>query len=88
MVGGRCSGGGGVSVGGGGLFLGFLCLALLVLYNGFVEVILCERFDGLLVFLADRGWICDAIFLVIAFHELLGDLEKLLDSADCKTKGM
>jgi hypothetical protein len=59
-----------------------------VLYNGFVKVILGEGFDGLLVFLADRGWICDAVFFVVAFHELLGDLEELLDIADCKTKGM
>jgi hypothetical protein len=84
----RGSGGGGVRVGGGGTSLGFLSLALLVLYNGFVKVILGEGFDGLLVFLADRGWICDAVFFVVAFHELLGDLEELLDIADCKTKGM
>lgn len=85
MVGGS---GGGVRVGGGGTFLGFLGLALLVLYDGFVEVILCEGLDGLLVFLADLGWICDAILFVIAFNELLGDLEEVSDIADCITKGV
>jgi hypothetical protein len=82
------SGGGGIRVGGGGSSLGFLGLALLVLDNGFVEVILGEGFDGLLVFFTDRGWVCDAILFVIAFHELLGDLGKSLDFINCKAKEM
>jgi hypothetical protein len=61
--------------GGGDLFCGFTGFALLVLCGGFFEEGFAVAFDSLLMFLADLGWVGDAVMFVIAFHKLFGRLE-------------
>ena len=64
-------GGGG---GGGDLFRGFTSFTLLVLCDCFFKEGFAVAFDSFLMFLADLGWVGDAVVFVIAFDELFGCL--------------
>lgn len=57
-----------------GSFLGLALLALFVLGCCFVEEGFAISFDGLLVFLADFGWVVHAVLFVVALDKLLGGL--------------
>lgn len=57
-----------------GPFLGLALLALFVLGCCFVEEGFAVGFDGLLVFLADFGWVVHAVLFVVALDKLLGGL--------------